>query len=312
MVRYPPRREGLLPVTELLDDEGVDNALIDWEALEAELPALAARYQGAQPYPHIVLDDVLRPEAVAEAYAEFAAIDDETWRKYLHVNERKYANIAPDTWGPTLGALLDEFSSPRFVRFLERLTGFDGLLADRSLDGGGLHRSLPGGYLNVHADFTTHHVHQHWRRRVNLLLYLNEEWRPEWGGDLEIWSRDMSHCVERVRPTGNRVLLFTTADDSFHGHPDPLACPEGTARQSLALYYFTEEPRPAIRSTDYRARPGDGLKSAAIFLDKQVLRAYDVAKRRLRLSDDTVSRWLGRVDRLRPSRLRRGPGPDGS
>lgn len=279
--------------------------LLDLEPLEADLAALRARYRSADPFPHIVLDDVVRPEPLAAAYAEFAAVSDNTWRKYLHVNERKYANTDLTTWGPVLRSLAEAFASDRFVRFLSELSGHDDLIADLSLDGGGLHRSPSGGYLNVHADFTAHHTHQDWRRRVNLLLYLNPTWEPSWGGELELWSTDMERCVERVEPVGNRMLLFTTDADAYHGHPEPLACPPDVARQSLALYYFSEEPDPLVRSTDYRARPGDGAKRAAIFLDKQVLHLYDVTKRRLRLSDDTVSTWLGRLDDLRPGRRRR-------
>jgi 2OG-Fe(II) oxygenase superfamily len=286
--------------------------LLDIERLERSLPDLEASYQSGSPFPHIVLDDVLLPDALERAYDEFEAIDDETWRKYLHVNERKYANTDPTTWGPVIEQIAQAFASERFVAFLERLTGLDDLLPDLSLDGGGLHRCLPGGYLNVHADFTAHHVHQTWHRRVNLLLYLNREWNQEWGGSLELWATDMSHCAQRVAPIGNRLLVFTTAEDSYHGHPEPLMCPPGVARQSLALYYFTEEKDPPVRSTNYRPRPGDGLKSAAIFLDKQVLHAYDVVKRRLRLSDESASRWLGALDRIRPSRGRarsERPGP---
>ncbi len=289
-------------MTEALDE------LLDLTVLETALPELSARYAAAQPFPHVVIDDVLLPDALAQVYADFDAIDEDTWRKYLHVNERKYANTDASTWGPTLRQVAGSLSSDRFVAFLERLTGFTGLHPDLTLDGGGLHRSLPGGYLNVHADFTAHHVRHQWRRRVNILLYLNPVWRREWGGELELWAKDMSACVTRVAPRGNRLLVFTTAEDSFHGHPDPLACPPEMARRSLALYYFTEEAELEARSTDYRARPGDGLRSAAIFLDKQVLRGYDVLKRRLRISDDSASRWLDAIDRLRPARYRRPPG----
>lgn len=280
------------------------NSLIDIERLERSLPEFAATYRSAAPYPHIVIDDLLLPDALEGAYREFDAIDDETWRKYLHVNERKYANTDPTTWGPLLESVAEAFGSPRFVAFLGELTGFDGLRADMSMDGGGLHRSLDRGFLNVHADFTAHHVHQHWRRRVNLILYLNRDWRPEWGGELELWSTDMARCEKRVAPLGNRALVFTTAEDSFHGHPDPLGCPPEVARQSMALYYFTEDADPLIRSTNYQARPGDGLKTAAIYLDKLVLRVYDVVKRRLRLTDESASAWLGALDRVRPSRRR--------
>jgi hypothetical protein len=288
------------------------NDLIDFERLEQELPDLVRRYRDAAPFPHVVIDDVLRPETLDAVYAEFDAIGEDTWRKYLHVNERKYANTDSSTWGPVLQQVVEALASDRFVAFLDELSGFDGLIADLSLDGGGLHRSLPGGYLNVHADFTAHHVHQDWRRRVNLLLYLNRDWDPAWGGDLELWTTDMDRCEATVAPVGNRMLVFTTAEDAYHGHPDPLACPPDRARQSLALYYFTEDEHAVIRSTNYRARPGDGMKTAAIYLDKQALHAYDVLKRRLRLSDDVVGRWLGALDRIRPGRRRdrrSRPGP---
>ncbi len=288
------------------------NDLIDIERLERQLPELVASYRAAAPFPHIVLDDVLRPDALEAVYVEFDAIGEDTWRKYLHVNERKYANTDASTWGPVLQQVAEAFASERFLALLGALSGFDGLIPDLTLDGGGLHRSLGGGYLNVHADFTAHHVHQHWRRRVNLLLYLNRDWQPEWGGDLELWATDMDRCEAKVAPVGNRMLLFTTAEDAYHGHPDPLACPPGTARQSLALYYFTEDADAVVKSTNYRARPGDGMKSAAIYLDKQALHAYDVLKRRLRLSDDTTGRWLGTLDRIRPGRGReRRNRPDG-
>ena len=272
------------------------------EALEISLPDLATRYAAAPPFPHIVLDNVLKSGVIEELYKEFADIDPAAWTNYLHVNERKYANTNPESWGTTLQAVAHALNSDRFVAFLGSLTGFEGLRADATLDGGGLHRSVAGGHLNVHADFSAHHTEPRWQRRVNVLLYLNSEWRSEWGGDLELWSTDMARCEARVAPVGNRMVVFTTAANSFHGHPEPLRCPLGVARQSMALYYFTEESALAIRSTNYRARPGDGVKGAAIYLDKQVLHSYDVIKRRLRLSDSLASRWLGLANRARHSR----------
>jgi len=112
----------------------------------------------------------------------------------------------------------------------------------------------------------------------------------------------MQRCVERVAPLGNRAVIFNTDADSFHGHPEPLRCPPGVARQSMALYYFTAEDDPRVRSTEYRARPGEGPRSVLIYLDKQALRTYDRVKRRLGLSDDFASRALNRLRRLRPRR----------
>ncbi|MCW2791476.1 MAG: 2OG-Fe(II) oxygenase superfamily protein [Nocardioides sp.] len=277
-----------------------EQTLIDFDHLAADLDDKAAAYAAAGPFPHIVLDDVLLPEVFDKAAGEFPGITDEFWKGYLHVNETKYSNTQPDSWGPTLHDVAQEFCSPGFVAYLEKLTGISDLLPDWSMDGGGLHQTLAGGHLNIHADFTTHHTHTNWARRVNILLYLNTEWQDEWGGKLELWDRDMTACRARVTPAGNRMLVFTTAFDTFHGHPDGLTCPPDVARRSMALYYFTEGADVERRSTNYRARPEESLvKKAAIGADRVALDIYDRAKRRLGLSDERVSRVLTRIDRLR-------------
>ncbi|CAN5715697.1 hypothetical protein BH24ACT5_BH24ACT5_03710 [soil metagenome] len=268
-------------------------------------PDAAVAYDAAVPFPHTVISELLTSEAFHRVAAEFPLIDDPGWNGYLHVNETKYANPDPATWPAALRDLARELCSDDFVAFLGELTGIDGLIADWSMDGGGLHQTPRGGHLNVHTDFTAHHVHSSWRRRINVLLYLNEEWKPEWGGALELWPADMSARACAVDPTGNTMLVFTTSGSSFHGHPDPLRCPEGVARRSLALYYFTDEGQPARHATNYRARPGDGAKAVAIWVDRFALRVYDVLKRRFKLSDTFVQAVLTRVHRLRPRGLRR-------
>jgi hypothetical protein len=262
---------------------------------EVELPKLRARYEASAPFPHVVLDEVLAPGLYAQAARDFPAVTDESWTNYFHLNEKKFGNSRPDTWPSSLQLVARALTGSRFVTFLEHLTGIDDLLADRAMDGGGLHQTPRGGYLNIHADFTTHHAVANWQRRVNVLVYFNESWQQEWGGDLEFWAGDMSRAVVRVSPIGNRMVIFTTNERSFHGHPEPLECPEGEARKSMALYYFTAESRPSVRSTNYQARPGDGIKRAAIHLDNGALRAYDAIKRRWRLSDSAISRLLRRI-----------------
>ncbi len=273
--------------------------VVDLARLEERVDELHTRYMDARPYPHLVIDDFLEHTALTKAIEEFPPLDTARWNNYLHTNERKFSNTDPTTWGPTLHEILDQLNSPRFVEFVGRLIGVEGLIADPSLEGGGLHQSTRGGFLNIHADFTVHPHNRKWQRRANILLYLNDEWKPEYGGDLELWSADMKECVEKVAPVANRVLIFTTDGTSFHGHPDPMLCPEGVARRSLALYYFTLEEDPVVRSTEYRARPGDGFHSVMIYADKQLLRSYDWAKRRLGVSDRTASRLLAFRDRFR-------------
>lgn len=260
-------------------------------------------YAAAKPFPHVVIDDVLPAEVFARAAAEFPPIDDPGWDGYLHVNETKFANPRPASWGPTLQTLADALNSRDFIAFLERLTGINGLLADPDLDGGGLHQTRRGGHLNVHTDFSTHHARPTWSRRVNVLLYLNERWEPDWGGALELWDEDVGRCVRRVDPLPNRLLVFTTDARSFHGHPEPLQCPPDTARRSLAMYYFTEDDAAERRPTRYRGRPGDGAKAIAIWADGRVLWAYDRLRTALGRSDAMGSRWLVRLHSLGRRRI---------
>jgi Rps23 Pro-64 3,4-dihydroxylase Tpa1-like proline 4-hydroxylase len=140
------------------------------------------------------------------------------------------------------------------------LTGIQDLISDPFYRGGGLHNILPGGKLGVHADFNKHQKYD-LDRRLNLLLYLNKDWKEEYGGHIELWDKNMQKCVKRVLPIFNRVVIFTTTDHSFHGHPDPLNCPNPMSRKSLALYYYThgrpEEDESQTHSTLFKLRPGE-------------------------------------------------------
>lgn len=285
----------------MLSDLASSRGRVDYARLDPRIDAAAREYGQAEPFPHVVLDDFLEPAVARGVLHEFPPIDPSAWINWTHVNERKYGWRDRRNFPTTIGQLVEELNSPRFIARLERLTGIAGLLADPSLEGGGLHQSARGGYLNIHADFTGHPHRPTWRRRVNLLVYLNEGWQDAYGGHLELWSRDVRRCVHRILPIFNRAVVFNTDADSFHGHPEPMACPPHVTRKSLALYYFTAETRPfRVRSTEYRARPGDGLRRGAIYLDKMALRGYDRVKRTLGL-DDRFASWCLRV----LSRLRR-------
>ncbi len=274
----------------------IDSSVFPYLKWDAELASLSRSYQSAGPYPHIVLENFLAAEALHKALQEFPDVRSGDWIHYLHVNEKKYGKNNPKQFGPAVRQVIDELNSPAFVAFLGKLTGIQGLFADPALEGGGLHQSVRGGYLNIHADFTVHPHHRHWRRRVNVLVYLNEAWEDSYGGHLELWDRQMKTCRHKVLPVFNRAVIFNTDADAFHGHPEPLKCPENASRKSIALYYFTEEKTaPKIQSTEYRARPGDGLKALWIYLDKMLLRVYDQVKRTFKLDDQFASNLLQRI-----------------
>lgn len=269
-----------------------------WEGL---LPALVKEYSQNEPFPHIVLDNLLNPEILEEALNEFPPLNSHGWTNYQHYNSNKYGTNKVENFPPTINLVFKELNSPRFVNFLSRLTGIADLLSDWSLEGGGLHQSRRGGFLNMHADFTAHSHNLKWRRRINLLIYLNKDWQESYGGHLELWDREMKKCVKKVLPVFNRAVIFNTDKDSFHGHPHPLNCPESVTRKSFAFYYFTEEESPikAI-STNYQALPTDSaLKKVIMELDKAMLRTYDLFRRRFKFDDKFVSKLLSIVSSLR-------------
>ena len=261
---------------------------------------MAKAYRLNAPIPHVAITKFLDPAAAHAAADEFPKPDTRFWIHYKHYNEDKVGLTKKEIFPPVLRRLADELNSPRFLSWLSKLTGIRGLVADPDLHGGGLHQCGRGGFLNLHTDFSTHYYHKNWRRQVNLILYLNPEWKLNWGGALEFWDRKSRACVAKYAPLLNHAVIFNTDNNALHGFPDPLQCPENVCRKSVAFYYYTpeENSRAAARPTNYQARPGDGLKKRAfIWLDKVAVGLYSRTKAKLGFSDEFVGRILGATPR---------------
>jgi Rps23 Pro-64 3,4-dihydroxylase Tpa1-like proline 4-hydroxylase len=203
----------------------------------------APDYAAAEPFPHAVLEDLFPPAVLEKVLEEFPRPDSIDWIRYDDRNQVKLASRRDEQLGPVTRAFIHFLNSSVFVEFLEELTGIAGLVPDPHLEGGGLHQIVPGGMLAIHADFNRS-TRLKLDRRLNLLLYLNRDWSEEWGGHLELWDRAMSARVKRIAPVYNRTVVFSTTDFAFHGHPEPLRCPEGRSRKSIALYYYSNGRPP--------------------------------------------------------------------
>lgn len=209
---------------------------------------LSADYANAMPWPHAVIDNFLPVEVADQILAEFPTPDHPAWLDWRNrdtVHQPKKLGIGNasrmEMVSPILQHLMFNFQSHAFIRFLETLTGIPKLLPDPHFNGGGLHQILSGGHLSVHADFN-HLEAIDLYRRINVLLYLNKDWAPSFGGDLEMWDREGKARVRSVAPLFNRLVVFNTTKESFHSHPRPLATPEDVTRKSLAFYYYTAAP----------------------------------------------------------------------
>lgn len=217
-----------------------------------------ARYASAQPFPHLVIDNALDRGIVEQLHNEFPGPDMPIWHQYKNALEGKLACNNTDVMPPTIRALFSFFNSKAFVTVVGRLTGIEDLQSDPLLHGGGMHCIPKGGKLDIHLDYSIH-PHLALERRINLILYLNREWLEDWNGSLELWDRDVKCCVQKIAPLFNRIVIFETGDYSFHGHPDPLTCPDGVYRKSLAVYYLSpvrERAEKRFRAK-FVARPTD-------------------------------------------------------
>jgi Rps23 Pro-64 3,4-dihydroxylase Tpa1-like proline 4-hydroxylase len=230
----------------------------------ARLLEAGPAFRSAEPFPHLVLDGLFEPARLRDVAASFHPGEDPRWHRFADASrEVKLAIDREDHFPPAVRDLVQVLNGAAFLQLLSEVTGIPGLVADTYFSGGGMHQIMPGGKLAIHADFNIHPVTR-LHRRLNLLVYLNEGWHDEWGGHLELWDRTMTRCEQRIAPTFNRLALFRTDSHSYHGHPEPLACPVGSARRSVALYYYTalsSEDSKSVgeHNTAFQERPGEAF-----------------------------------------------------
>lgn len=223
----------------------------------------AEEYHTAHPFPHIILDNFMPERVVTEIIEKFPRPNQLKWKEYDEVEEKKLAFSQVEQLPEAIIDVMYFLNSAPVLRFLESLTGIQKLIPDPYYEGGGLHQIETGGYLNIHADFNKYE-RLNLDRRLNLLLYLNQDWEETYGGHLELWDRNMTTCVKKILPIFNRCVIFSTTDYSYHGHPNPLTCPPDRTRRSLATYYYTngrpEEEYSTPHTTLFQRRPGEVLE----------------------------------------------------
>jgi Rps23 Pro-64 3,4-dihydroxylase Tpa1-like proline 4-hydroxylase len=255
-------------------------SLLPEEKLQALSDAEIQAYRTAEPYPHAVFDDFFDEEILDRILEEFPGSRQIDWQKFNNSQEIKLASKGERQLGHFTRYFIYHLNSSTFINFLQRLTGITGLIPDPHLTGGGLHQILPGGKLGVHIDFN---VYKDMRvdRRLNVLVYLNRDWREDYGGHFELWNRDMTACVKKILPVFNRMVVFSTNEISYHGHPNPLTCPEDRSRRSLALYYYSNgrpeegvQTKASAHSTVFVSRPGETIAD-----DKKAVGAKDLLKK---------------------------------
>ena len=223
-----------------------------------------SKYIKSKPYPHIILKNFFDKDFLNKVVKEFPDLSKvKTSINYNNKNEVKFANNKKKIFKKNTKLLFQYLNSSQFINFMQILTSIEEkLLPDNALNGGGLHEIKRGGVLKVHTDFNKHPFKK-LDRRINVLIYLNKNWKKNYGGNLELWNKYMNKCEKKILPKFNTMVIFSTNDFTNHGHPNPLRCPKNRSRKSIATYYFSKgRPKKEITKiikknrTEFKNRVG--------------------------------------------------------
>lgn len=238
------------------------------------------QFTTALPYKHVVIDGLLKPEAMDALHAGFPSLDVFN-KKYKGVNEFKSEGSNFEDFPPVFTQLREELHSKEWCELMSKITGIENLYSVPDALGGGLHQGSNGSFLDVHIDFNIH-AERGIHRRVNLLVFFNKDWKEEYGGHTELWNADMTNLDKKIFPGYNRCLIFETNEISYHGYK-AINVPEAITRKSFYAYYYTDIRAGATQYHDtvFKARPTDSIIKKTLTPLKEVTKNF--IKKQLRL-----------------------------
>lgn len=204
---------------------------------------VADTFKIGKPFPHVVIQNACDATLLRNAVDHWPDDSNAGWRQF---QKGKRAHDKPELVADPLARLMYLGMNSQLILWLRAMTGINDLSGDPSLHGGGLHEVETGGFLRMHVDFNRN---GDLYRRLNAILYLNANWRDEWGGHLELADRPQEPAHKlMIAPAFNRLVIFEASEHSWHGHPQPMQCPENVTRKSVAWYFYSETPHPSYKS----------------------------------------------------------------
>jgi Rps23 Pro-64 3,4-dihydroxylase Tpa1-like proline 4-hydroxylase len=241
--------------------------------------ALKQDFQNAKPYKHLVMDNFLKSDVAEVLHAHFPPTE-KLAKHYDGLNENKSEGANFGDFHPAFAELRRDLMSKEFAQWMATVTGIDDVFVTDDNLGCGLHEGKNGSFLDVHIDFNIH-AEKNVHRRLNMLIYMNKDWKPEYGGDLEMWNADMTNCDKKVAPLFNRAVIFETNEISYHGY-SKITVPAGMTRKSIYTYFYTDTREGAVKYHDtiFKPRPDDTITKKIATSTKETLKNF--IKRQLR------------------------------
>jgi len=216
--------------------------LINMKSLLERQANIKADYQSKKPFRYVMFENFFSTEPAELIHQNYPSIQDGKWDGTTYLDQKNKFQKTKFEKDSIMDNVFKEMNSSQFLSWLQEVTEIeDKLIGDEALFGGGLHQSLSGAFLNVHVDYNIHPKTK-FHRRLNVLVYMNKDWKDEYEGHLELWdlSQGEKILLEKISPTFNRCVIFETNEISFHGHPKPLKTPYYVNRKSIATYYYTQ------------------------------------------------------------------------
>ncbi len=209
------------------------------------------------PIRHLVIDNFLPTPFAVELAENFPNM--ETMKThYKGLNEKKAEHSDLHILHPSFQVLHNFLSSKIIIELIEKITKTPNISVIEDRLGYGLHQGSNGSFLDIHIDYNLHPTKKLYRK-FNLILFLNEKWEKNWGGNLELWDDKVKNCVQSIQPILNRCVIFECSNISYHGY-NKIVVPEGITRKSCYQYYFIPaESSIEFHDTIFKTRPEDSI-----------------------------------------------------
>ncbi|MBR8830820.1 MAG: hypothetical protein N5P05_001057 [Chroococcopsis gigantea SAG 12.99] len=251
-----------------------------------------AIFNNAKPFKHVVVDNFLDHDLALLLLQDFPEFNTRKAMSEVGTVGKKAVNEDLYSISDIYNYFANWVQSKEFLDKITEITGIDHLIPDPTFYGGGTHENLHGQELDPHVDFNMDERRWH-HRRLNILIYLNQEWSEEWGGLLELHSDPRSEDNEIISflPCFNRCIIFETGEYSWHGF-NQIQLPDeqqDRSRKSLSIYLYTKE-RPVedlapSHTTFYVPRPlPDSIQPGEILKSED----YEAMRILLKRRDDLI------------------------
>lgn len=207
------------------------------------------KFHSSEPFNHVTIDNFILPEYVKKLSEEFPDYNDSRLLIRDNPLENKKSSNVWDFFPPLTYSMFNYFGRFEFLNLMRDLVDNSSLHFDYGLHGGGWHMHSCGGLNNVHLDYNVHPKLNE-QRKLNVIIYLTEDWSSEWNGGLELWSHDSENgqpkqMITTIENVYNRAIIFDTTQNSWHGFSKSINCPKGVIRKSLAAYFVQPKPKEA-------------------------------------------------------------------